>query len=214
MAAIFKRRANALSRLALFALATAPVAVIVALVFYARSPIPTEMLMPFRQPIEFDHRHHAGDDGIDCVYCHSTVETSDQAGVPSTYKCMGCHSQIWNQSPILAPLRERFFDGKPVEWVKVDRLPDYVYFDHSIHVSKGVGCLTCHGRVDLMPATSRSEKLTMKWCIDCHRDPGPHLRPLDQITSMTWTPPDDRLGPKLAREYDVRPGLNCYTCHR
>lgn len=214
MAAIFKRRANTIARVSLVAIFLAPFIVVVLLILYARSPLSTELLLPIRQPIEFDHRHHAGDDGIDCLYCHNTASQSSYAGIPDTYTCTGCHAQIWNQSSLLAPVREGSFTGKPMIWHKVNRLPDYVYFDHSIHVNKGVGCLSCHGRVDLMPVVMRQQMLTMGWCLDCHRNPEPHLRPLSEITSMRWTPESDEVGRRLAREYDVKPRISCTTCHR
>lgn len=214
MAAIFKRGANAIARALLVAIVCTPFVIILLLILYARSPLSTELLLPIRQPIEFDHRHHAGDDGIDCIYCHDTAFRSSFAGIPDTATCAGCHAQIWNQSPMLAPVREAFFNGRPLLWHKVNRLPDYVYFDHSIHVNKGVGCITCHGRVDLMPVVMRAQMLTMSWCVDCHRDPTSHIRPISEVTSMTWLPESDDVGRTYAREYKVQPRINCTTCHR
>lgn len=214
MAAIFKRGANAVARACLLTIVATPFVVVLLLIFYARTPLATELLLPIRQPIDFDHRHHAGDDGIDCMYCHDTVKKSATAGIPDTATCMNCHAQVWNQSQILAPVRARFFDGRPLVWHKVYRLPDYVYFDHSIHVNKGIGCVTCHGRVDLMPVIERAQTLTMSWCLDCHRDPVAHVRPLSEITSMTWLPPNEELARSLARAYRVEPRVSCTTCHR
>lgn len=185
-----------------------PAAALGGLMFLARSPLATEQFEPKEQPIQFDHRHHAGDERIDCRYCHRTVETSPYAGIPATEVCMGCHAQVWNRSPLLGPVREAFLSGKPLRWNRVHRLPDYVYFDHSIHIAKGVGCVSCHGRVDLMPAVMRTAPLTMRWCLDCHRNPGPNLRPPEAITSMTWQPEQPH------ETNEVRTRTDCTTCHR
>ena len=151
---------------------------------------------PIEQPVQFDHRHHNADLGIDCRYCHSTVDKSPKAGVPSTEFCLNCHSQVWNESPKLEKVRRSQIEGKPIEWNKVNDVPDFVYFNHSIHVNKGVGCVTCHGRVDKMAAVQKAEPLTMRWCLDCHRNPGPNLRPVSEITNMAWEPPRTQLKPK------------------
>jgi hypothetical protein len=155
-----------------------------------------------------------GDDGIDCRYCHTTVETGPYAGVPSTGVCLNCHSQIWNKSPLLGEVRRAYFTNRPIPWVRVHRVPDFVYFNHSIHVNKGVGCVTCHGRVDQMPAIQQVMPLTMGWCIDCHRSPEQHLRPADQITSMTWVSNNPHEGQALAEKYNVHSRTSCSTCHR
>ena len=135
--------------------------------------------MPREQPIPFSHAHHVGGLGIDCRYCHTSVETSSFAGIPPTKTCMNCHSQIWSTSPTLEPVRESFRTGVSIQWTRVNDLPDYVYFNHSIHVNKGIGCESCHGRVDRMPLTWQENSLQMDWCLDCHRDPGKHIRPRD-----------------------------------
>jgi hypothetical protein len=187
------------------------------LLLYKRTPLATLQDEPITQPIEFDHRHHVSDDGIDCRYCHNTVETASSAGYPATSVCMNCHAQVWNQSPYLDLVRKSYFSGQPIEWKKVHRLPDFVYFNHSIHVAKGVGCVTCHGRVDQMPLTYRAIAFEMKFCLDCHRDPAPNLRPHDRITDMSWKPDDARaLGNKLVRDNGIRLGQldYCYVCHR
>jgi hypothetical protein len=186
---------------------------------YVRSPYVTNQQQPVEQPIEFDHRHHSGDEQIDCRYCHWTVEKSPSAGIPSTTVCMSCHAQVWNKSPYLVEVRKAFFSDQPIPWVRVHNLPDFVYFNHSIHVNKGVGCATCHGRIDQMGAVEQHAPLTMSWCLDCHRNPEPNLRPAEFITSMTWSPPADKaeaaaLGKKLAEEYDVHSRTSCSTCHR
>ncbi len=180
---------------------------------YVRSPYVTHQDVPVDQPVEFDHRHHVRDDGIGCLYCHPNAETTAFAGVPPTELCMGCHNQIWNSSPLIAPVRASFFSGLPIRWERVHSLPGFVYFNHAIHVSKGVGCETCHGRVDLMPRIVQVASLQMDWCVDCHRDPTPHLRPRDRVTEMGWQSPPG-LGAELARRYQVQHLTHCSTCHR
>ena len=208
-----------MSRLSAAALLAVPAIGIGGLMAYVRSPHVTGQQMPIEQPIEFDHRHHAGDEQIDCRYCHWTVVEAPSAGIPSTTVCMSCHAQVWNKSPYLVEVRKAFFADQPIPWVRVHNLPDFVYFNHAIHVNKGVGCVSCHGRIDQMAAVEQAEPLTMAWCLDCHRNPEPNLRPAEFITSMTWTPPADKaeaaaLGKKLAAEYDVHSRTSCSTCHR
>lgn len=170
------------------------------------------------QPVPFSHRHHAGELGIDCRYCHSSVAESPRAGLPPTHTCMTCHSQVWTGAPMLAPVRASLADNKPLNWQRVAVLPEYVFFRHDIHISKGVGCVECHGRVDRMALTFRAKPLTMQFCLDCHRDPAPHLRPKDQITNMAWQLTGDRvaLGHALMRDYGIEPErlTHCYVCHR
>lgn len=168
------------------------------------------------QPIPFSHAHHVGSMGIDCRYCHTSVDNSDYAVVPPTKTCMNCHSQIWIDSPTLEPVRESFRTNTSIRWTKVYDLPDFVYFNHSIHIKKGVGCETCHGRVDQMALMSQNPSLQMRWCLDCHRNPEQHLRPRDQITTMGYVPsePQEVLGARLAKEYHVQKLENCWTCHR
>jgi hypothetical protein len=171
------------------------------------------------QPVQFSHQHHAGGMGIDCRYCHTSVETSAFAGIPPTKTCMNCHSQIWSTSPYLEPVRESFRTGKPLQWNRVHDLPDYVYFDHSIHVNKGVGCSTCHGRVDRMPLMRQVESLQMEWCLKCHRDPARFIRPRSEIYNMEWRPASDQVtkGQDLIKEYNIQSTAvltSCSTCHR
>ncbi|NOK35409.1 cytochrome C [Corallococcus exercitus] len=216
---LFPRWTNTVSRLSAAMLLAVPAIAIGGLLAYVRSPHVTNQAHPVEQPIEFDHRHHAGDEQIDCRYCHWTVEKSPSAGIPSTTVCMSCHAQVWNKSPYLTEVRKAFFADQPIPWVRVHNLPDFVYFNHSIHVSKGVGCATCHGRVDQMGAIEQASPLTMSWCLDCHRNPGPNLRPQEFITSMTWAPPAEKaeasaLAEKLSKEYDVHSRTSCSTCHR
>jgi hypothetical protein len=154
--------------------------------------------------------------GIDCRYCHASVETSATAGIPPTKTCMNCHSQIWSDSPTLEPVRESFRTEKSIEWVKVHDLPDFVYFDHSAHVNQGVGCTTCHGRVDQMPLMWQEASLTMEWCLDCHRQPERYLRPREQVWNAAYEPPADQLalGRTLVKEYGIHTRTSCSTCHR
>lgn len=183
------------------------------------SPYTTYVDVPLNQPVPFSHKHHVGDDGIDCRYCHTTVEKSSFAGMPGTDTCMTCHSQIWNDAPMLAPVRASLTTNKPLAWNRVHDLPDYVYFNHSVHIAKGVGCSTCHGRVDEMPLTRKTQTLYMRWCVDCHRAPQNFLRPRGEIYNMAWQPSQDRDGErqKLVAQYHVDLSgrlTNCSTCHR
>lgn len=219
MPALFKPGSNTGFRVTLFALGMLAVGGAVAgPMIYVRSPFYTQVGDPIDQPVQFDHRHHVGDEGIDCRYCHTSVEKSSQAGVPPTQLCLNCHSQIWNKSPKLAPVRESFFTDKPIVWNKVNKLPNFVYFNHSIHVAKGVGCVTCHGRVDEMPAVHKAQPLSMAWCIDCHRAPERFLRPRDEVTSMTYKVAEGRdqleIGRTLKAQYHVATRVSCTTCHR
>ena len=171
------------------------------------------------QPVPFSHAHHVGDDGLDCRYCHRTADTSAFAGIPPTNTCMHCHWQIWNEAPALAPVRESWRTGRPLVWQRVHSLPEYVYFDHSVHVNNGIGCRTCHGAVDRMPLMAKANSLYMKWCLDCHRDPGPNLRPRDRIYDMEWAPPEDdraALQRQLMKEYQIDTArlTSCSACHR
>jgi hypothetical protein len=187
---------------------------IAAPIIYARMPYATGEGDPVPQPILFDHRHHVRDDGIDCLYCHEDAERSPYAGVPAAERCMGCHNQIWNDTSLLAPVRASVATGQAIRWQRVHSLPDFVYFDHSIHVTRGIGCASCHGRVDEMAAVYQVHRLSMSWCLDCHRDPIPHLRPRDRITSMTWAAESSAQIAALANQYQTRSLTHCSTCHR
>lgn len=170
------------------------------------------------QPIPFSHKHHAGDDGIDCRYCHYSVEKSAFAGIPSTEVCLTCHSQLFTDAPVLAPLRESARSGRPIRWVRVHELPDFVFFDHSIHIAKGVGCVECHGRVDEMPRIRRVASLDMQWCLACHRNPAPHLRPPSKVFDMAWrskaTPAEHAALVRSLHIASERRLTDCSTCHR
>ena len=146
------------------------------------------------QPVPFSHKHHVGDDGIDCRYCHTSVETSSFAGLPPTETCMSCHSQIWANAELLEPVRASFRTGKSIAWTRVHDLPDFVYFNHSIHVNKGIGCSTCHGRVDQMPLTYKVNTLYMQWCVECHRNPAQYVRPRDQVFNIAYQYPAQSVG--------------------
>jgi hypothetical protein len=188
----FRRGAEWGTKLALLALAALAGTLLALAVWRARSYEPIGE--PVVQPIPFSHKHHAGDDGIDCRYCHTTVEREAHAGLPSTAICLGCHSQLYADQPVLAPLRDSAASGRPIAWQRVHVLPDFVFFDHSVHVSNGVGCAACHGRVDQMPLTWRQAPLQMQWCLDCHRHAAERV--------------------PTARMTDVRRLTDCSTCHR
>jgi hypothetical protein len=168
------------------------------------------------QPVPYSHALHAGDLGIDCRYCHVGVENSSQAVIPATQTCMNCHQKIRAESPKLLPVLESFATGMPVPWVRVHDLPDFVYFNHSAHVSRGVSCVSCHGRVDRMEVVAQSAPLTMGWCLDCHRNPEKALRPVEYVTKLDWSPPEGQLamGRRLREEKHINPSTDCVTCHR
>lgn len=185
-----------------------------------RSPYVTEANVVRSQPVAFSHKHHVSDLGIDCRYCHTTVETSSFAGMPATKVCMTCHSQIWVDAPILEPVRASYRTDQSLEWTRVNDLPDFAYFNHSIHVKKGIGCETCHGPTDQMPLAWRANSLHMEWCLDCHRDPAKYVRPREKVFESNYTPPEDQrvLGERLVKEYNIDTQrallMNCSTCHR
>jgi hypothetical protein len=183
-----------------------------------RSPYVHEAGIARDQPVPFSHEHHVGGLGIDCRYCHTSVEKSSFAGIPPTKTCMTCHSQVWTEAPILQPVRDSWNVNQPIRWNRVHNLPDFVYFNHSIHVAKGVGCSTCHGPVDKMPLMFQANSLQMEWCLNCHRAPEKFLRPKDQVYNMNYQPPPDQeaLGKQLVEKYAVHTTqlANCYVCHR
>ncbi|MHC4470785.1 MAG: cytochrome c3 family protein [Planctomycetota bacterium] len=183
---------------------------------YAVSPSTISVGYAPEQPVAYSHAVHAGELGMDCRYCHNTVEEAGHAAIPPTQTCMNCHSMIRRESEKLFAVRESNNSGKAIPWVRVHDLADYVYFNHSAHVARGVGCVSCHGRVDKMDVVRQVETLSMGWCLDCHRDPEPHLRPKDQVTVMDWVPEEDQetLGTRLAKEYGIAPSTDCSTCHR
>ena len=216
MGQIFHRSTNTISRVTIAGALVFGLVLVWFLLTYPYSSYATQAGVVKDQPIPFSHKHHVGDLGMDCRYCHTSVETSAFAGMPSTEICMNCHTEIWSDSPVLAPVRDSYATGIPIDWVRVDNLPGYAYFDHSIHVNKGVACVTCHGQVDDMPLTWQSQSLLMSWCVDCHRNPEPNIRPVDQVTNMNWQPPADveQLRQQLMVQYNIQSKTSCSTCHR
>src|SRR4051812_239612 len=194
MGQLFQQRANAIAKLTMLGLPLIVVGASAALFAYARSDFWTKVETPREQPVPFSHKHHVGGLGIDCRYCHTGVESSSFAGLPPTETCMTCHSQVWRDAPVLEPVRASWRTGVPLQWTRVNDLPDYVYFDHSIHVAKGVGCVSCHGRVDEMPLMAKEKSLYMRWCLDCHREPEKQVRPIGEVFAMTTEPDAGRTG--------------------
>ena len=216
MAQIFHPSTNTISRVSIFGGIILVCVIVAALAAINRSSYVTGVGVARLQPVPFSHKHHISDVGIDCRYCHTSVEESAFAGVPATQICMNCHSQIWADSAMLEPVRASARAGTSLEWTRVHNLPGFVYFDHSIHVKKGVGCATCHGRVDGMPLMRRENSLYMEWCLDCHREPERFVRPREFVFSVDWQPPEDRLalGRKLVAEYRIEKLTSCSVCHR
>jgi len=219
MAQIFHRSANFIARASLLGGAVLAGAALTAVLVVARSPYITNERVTREQPIQFSHKHHVGDDGIDCRYCHTGVENSAYAGIPPTRTCMNCHSVLFNNVGYLEIIRESYRTDESIHWTRVHRLADYVYFNHSIHVNKGIGCSSCHGSVNQMPLMFQASPLTMQWCLDCHRNPQVNLRPKDQIFNMDWKAPanQEQVGRQLATEYKLRTTVeltSCSTCHR
>lgn len=218
MPQIFHPSANIISRASIFGAVILIGGAAWAWGVYVRSPYARGTDIFVEQPVPFSHEHHVGGLGIDCRYCHSAVETAPSAGMPATFTCMTCHSQIWAQAPMLAPVRQSLASGRPLRWNRVYDLPDFVYFDHSIHVQKGVGCSTCHGDVQRMPLMRKAHSMTMEWCLGCHADPAPYLRPREEVFNLDWrAPPDQRQqGERRIAEYGVRVDQlkDCSLCHR
>ena len=216
MSQIFPRSANAIARFSLVGvlLFGGLVASIVGMAF--RSDYVTGANANVDQPVQFSHLHHAGGMGIDCRYCHTSVEQAASANIPPTKTCMNCHSQIWAQSPYLEPVRASFKTGESLVWTRVHDLPDFVYFNHSIHVKKGMGCETCHGRIDQMPGIQQKSSLQMEWCLNCHRNPEQFVRPREAVFTMGYVPEGNQLeiGRKLVQEYKIQSLTTCSTCHR
>src|SRR5436190_503210 len=205
MAQVFPSSANTLAKASLIVGILAPVLLIAGGSAIARSPYSTRVNEALRQPVPFSHEHHVNELGIDCRYCHTSVEKSSYAGIPPTHTCMSCHSQVWTDAPMLAPVRNSLASGQPLQWERVNQLPDFVFFNHSIHVQKGIGCSSCHGRVDQMPLTWKAHSLYMRWCLDCHEAPERQMRPKSEIFNMKWEAPPDQVtrGSELLKEYHV-----------
>lgn len=187
-------------------------------IWYYASPKNTDVGYQPKQPVPYSHKLHAGDLGMDCRYCHTNVEKSAVAGVPPAQTCMNCHFLIKGESPKLQPIRDSFLQNKPVPWLRIHKTPDYAYFNHSRHVTKGVGCVECHGRVDQMEVVRQTEPLSMGWCLECHRDAGKRLRPKDvSVTKMDWSRPADAqnsYAEELVKSHNVNPPTDCSGCHR
>lgn len=192
-----------------------------AIVLFGFSPYATDVGYMPTQPVPYSHALHAGELGIDCRYCHTSVDKGAHAGIPPLETCMGCHTAIRATSPKLKPLQDAYAEGKPLRWIRIHDLPDYAYFNHSAHVNRGVGCVSCHGRIDKMEVVYQQEPLSMGWCLECHREPELQVRPLDRITDMDFEPADwqpnasqAEMGAALVQEYNLNPSTDCSTCHR
>jgi hypothetical protein len=216
MSQVFHHSTNTLSKLSIFGAVFFVAGGLWLTAEINRSPYVTQAGVAREQPVPFSHQHHVAGMGIDCRYCHTSVESSAVAGVPPTKTCMNCHSQIWGDSPTLEPVRESFRSDRSIEWQKVNDLPDFAYFNHSAHVNKGVGCTTCHGRVDRMPLVWQEASLQMEWCLECHREPERYVRPKEEVFNAAYEPPADQLelGRRLVKEYGIAPRTSCSTCHR
>ena len=215
MAQIFPKWSNIVPGLLLIAVVLSGIAII-GFIWYYGSPRYTDVGYRPQQPIAYSHKLHAGDLGIDCRYCHTSVETSAKANVPPTQTCMNCHNLILAESEKILPVRESYVADKPIEWIRVHKLADYAYFNHSAHLNAGVGCISCHGNVAEMEKVMQVKPLSMGWCLDCHRNPDPHLRSLEEITNMKWTPPENQLefAVRLRNEKKIEPPEDCSACHR
>jgi hypothetical protein len=216
MSQIFHRSANTIARVSIFGALFFLAALFAIGEQVNRSSWMTGARVAREQPIQFSHERHVAGNGIDCRYCHTSVEESAFAGIPPTKTCMNCHSQIFSTSPFLEPVRASFRTGRSIEWTRVHDLPDFVYFNHSIHVHKGVGCTTCHGPVDRMPLMYQDQSLQMVWCVDCHRHPERYVRPREAVFRVDYEPPANQLelGERLIAEYQIQRLTNCTTCHR
>lgn len=190
------------------------------IVLFGFSPQATDVGYAPVQPVPYSHALHAGKLGLDCRYCHTSVESGLHANIPPTQTCMGCHSNVTlpaDRKNRILPVEESHRTGNPIRWVRIHDLPDYAYFDHGAHVRRGVGCVSCHGRIDTMDVVQQDQPLSMQWCLDCHRNPEKHLRPMDQVTNMNWTPPNgdqNAFGLELMKQYGIKPSQDCSTCHR
>lgn len=233
MAQLFHPSTNTLAKASLYAIVLGVCVLGLVAWGFNTSSYYTYQGIPREQPVMFSHQHHVQGLGLDCRYCHTSVTDSGFAGLPPTKTCMTCHSKIWTDAPLLEPVRKSWATGEPIHWTRVHNLPDFVYFQHDIHVNKGIGCVVCHGRVDEMPITWQNANLEMRWCLECHRDPRPNLRPRDQVFNMTWSldaataqkysdaahkvTDQVSLGQALIDLYHIPTDgrlTNCYTCHR
>lgn len=215
MTQIFPRWTNILPLIAAVGFVGLATGVVGAFWYYG-SPRYTDVGYRPKQPVAYSHKLHAGDLGIDCRYCHNSVEMSPVANVPPTQTCMNCHKLILPESDKLLPVRESWATGRPIEWVRVHKLPDYAYFNHSAHLRQGIGCFSCHGNVAEMEEVTQHQPLNMGWCLDCHRNPDQHLRPLNEITNMKWMPPKNQteFALRVKQEREISPPVDCSGCHR
>jgi hypothetical protein len=213
---IFHHSTNTLAKVSIFGALVAAGLGMWLLLEVNRTPYVTNAGVARIQPVQFSHQHHVGGLGLDCRYCHTSVEKAAVAGIPPTKTCMNCHSQIWSTSPELEPVRQSFRTGDSLEWIRVHDLPEFAYFDHSAHVNKGMGCSTCHGRVDRMPLVWQEKSLQMEWCLECHRAPEKFVRPQSEVFNAAYEPPANQIeqGRKLVQEYGLKPRTSCSTCHR
>ena len=219
MQPVFPPRSNLIARLSLLIVPLVLAIVVGAAVWYTHSPAFNKVGVEVPQPVPFQHSWHIGVVKLDCRYCHYTVDKSSFASIPPTETCMSCHSMVKTDSEKLKVVRDSWETGVPITWNRVNNVPDFVYFQHDIHVNKGVGCETCHGRMDQVGTAVKSEAMYMAWCIDCHREPEKFIRPVDQVYTMGYTPKEDQkaLGARLVKEYNLLPVtqlMNCSTCHR
>lgn len=211
---VFHRSANTLSRFSIFGAVFLIAFALWILYQLNRSPYATQQRVAKEQPVMFSHEHHVAGLGIDCRYCHTSVETSSFAGIPPTATCMNCHKQIWINAALLEPVRASFRTGEPIRWERVHTLPEFVQFNHSIHVQKGIGCVSCHGRVDQMPLMAQEKPMTMSWCLECHRAPEKFVRPRDKVFDMAWEAENqEELGARLVAEYGILEKTSCSYCH-
>lgn len=216
MAQLFRPSANSIAKVSIASAVILVFSTIGIAYMIDRGPWITDVGVAPVQPIYFSHKHHVKDDGIDCRYCHTSVENSGYAGLPPTETCMSCHSQIWNNASVTEPIRQSWASGESIKWTKVHDLPDFVYFNHSIHIAKGVGCSTCHGQINEMPWVYKVNTLYMNWCLNCHRNPGQYLRPKSEVFNMDYKYPSNQaeLGAQLVKENHVQSLVDCVTCHR
>jgi hypothetical protein len=227
MPQIFHRSFNTLSVVSIYGAAFLLAGAGWALAAFVRSSYATNVGIARSQPVPFSHQHHVNELGIDCRYCHTGAEDSHFAGLPPTKTCMNCHSQIWVGAEMLAPVRDSYRTDRSIPWQRVHQVADFCYFNHSIHVKKGVGCVTCHGRVDRMPLVWQEKSLLMEWCLDCHRQPERYVRPREEVFNMTWEPSQGftdaegqrhttqaALGPALVKQYAIKSKVTCNACHR
>jgi hypothetical protein len=216
MSQIFHRSANTIAKVSIFGAVFFVAGLLGLFDKVNRSSWMTQARVAREQPLQFSHERHVAGNGIDCRYCHTSVEDSSFAGIPPTKTCMNCHSQIFATSPFLDPIRESFRSGQSIRWTRVHDLPDFVYFDHSIHIHKGVGCTTCHGAVDRMPLMYQEQSLQMDWCVDCHREPERYVRPREAVFRVDYEPPANQreLGERLVAQYQIQKLTSCSTCHR